>query len=404
MTSRLLVGLTPLFLGVGCSDDLELGGGPEGDGRLTADIYTWECTDLGDDLWEGVYAFNVAFEYAPDGVQSRDLPEAGNCTADLSMFPMDAGKAGADIPESEGDPAWATTTNDGPLEELAALGAVAFSDDGDPVEDEALMRRALEIARDLDRPIFPHEEVKALTAGGCMHEGEVSNRLGVKGMPAAGEEQMIARDIELVRQTRGPLHIAHISTAGSVELVRRAKADGLPVTCEVLTHHFVLTDREVETQGTAAKMAPPLRGAEDVAAMCAGLADGTIDIISTDHAPHSAAEKALPLTEAPMGIVGLETAIGLTFRYLVEPGVLTLSEAIARWTCNPARILRLPGGRIAEGQLGDLTILDIDREWTVNPATFRSKSQNTPFGGYRLKGKAAATIIGGQVVYSDFAD
>ncbi|MBN64371.1 MAG: dihydroorotase [Gemmatimonadetes bacterium] len=291
-----------------------------------------------------------------------------------------------------------------PLEELAALGAVAFSDDGDPVEDEALMRRALEIARDLDRPIFPHEEVKALTAGGCMHEGEVSNRLGVKGMPAAGEEQMIARDIELVRQTGGPLHIAHISTAGSVELVRRAKADGLPVTCEVLTHHFVLTDREVETQGTAAKMAPPLRGAEDVAAMCAGLADGTIDIISTDHAPHSAAEKALPLTEAPMGIVGLETAIGLTFRYLVEPGVLTLSEAIARWTCNPARILRLPGGRIAEGQLGDLTILDIDREWTVNPATFRSKSQNTPFGGYRLKGKAAATIIGGQVVYSDFAD
>ena len=291
-----------------------------------------------------------------------------------------------------------------PLEELAALGAVAFSDDGDPIEDEVLMRRALEIARDLDRPIFPHEEVKALTEGGCMHEGEISKRLGVKGMPATGEEQMIARDIELVRQTGGPLHIAHISTIGSVELVRRAKADGLPVTCEVLTHHFALADREVEIQGTAAKMSPPLRSEKDVAAMCAGLTDGTIDIISTDHAPHSAAEKALPLTEAPMGIVGLETAIGLTFSYLVETGVLTLGDAIARWTCNPARILRLPGGQIAEGQLGDLTILDVNREWIVNPATFRSKSQNTPFSGYRLKGKAVATIIGGQVVFSDFAN
>ena len=179
-----------------------------------------------------------------------------------------------------------------PLAELAELGAVAFSDDGDPVEDEALMRRALEIARDLDRPIFPHEEVKSLTAGGCMHAGEVSARLGVMGMPAAGEEEMVARDIELVRQTGGPLHIAHISTAGTAQLVRRAKADGLPVTCEVLPHHFVLTDREVERQGTAAKMSPPLREAADVEAMLAGLADGTIEVIATDHAPHTAAGKS----------------------------------------------------------------------------------------------------------------
>ena len=289
-----------------------------------------------------------------------------------------------------------------PLEELAELGAVAFSDDGDPVEDEALMRRALEIARDLDRPIFPHEEVKSLTAGGCMHAGEVSARLGVKGMPAAGEEEMVARDIELVRQTGGPLHIAHISTAGTAQLVRRAKADGLPVTCEVLPHHFVLTDREVERQGTAAKMSPPLREAADVEAMLAGLADSTIEVIATDHAPHTAEEKAQPLTRAPMGIVGLETAVGLTLTYLVDR-VLPLHEAIACWTCNPARILRLPGGAFTPKMPGDLTLLDLTREWEVVPEHFRSKSRNTPFAGYRLKGKAVATIVGGQIVYSELA-
>ena len=291
-----------------------------------------------------------------------------------------------------------------PLAELAELGAVAFSDDGDPVEDEALMRRALEIARDLDRPIFPHEEVKSLTAGGCMHAGEVAARLGVKGMPAAGEEEMVARDIELVRQTGGPLHIAHISTAGTAQLVRRAKADGLPVTCEVLPHHFVLTDREVERQGTAAKMSPPLREPADVEAMLAGLADGTIEVIATDHAPHTAAEKAQPLTQAPMGIVGLETAVGLTLTYLVDRGVLTLHEAIACWTCHPAHILRLPGGALTPGMPGDLTLLDLTREWEVVPTHFRSKSRNTPFAGYHLKGKAVATIVGGQVVYSDLGD
>ena len=290
-----------------------------------------------------------------------------------------------------------------PLAELAELGAVAFSDDGDPIEDEGLMRRALEIARDLDRPIFPHEEVKSLTAGGCMHAGEVAVRLGVKGMPAAGEEEMVARDIELVRQTGGPLHIAHISTAGTAQLVRRAKADGLPVTCEVLPHHFALTDHEVEHQGTAAKMSPPLREPADVEAMLAGLADGTIEVIATDHAPHTAAEKAQPLTQAPMGIVGLETAVGLTLTYLVDR-VLDLHEAIACWTCNPAHVLRLPGGALTPGMPGDLTLLDLTREWEVVPAHFRSKSRNTPFAGYHLKGKAVATVVGGQVVYSELGD
>ena len=288
-----------------------------------------------------------------------------------------------------------------PLEELARGGAVAFSDDGDPVEDDELMRQALEWARRLDCPVFPHEEVKPLTAGGCMHEGAVSRRLGVKGMPSAGEEEMIARDIELVRQTQGPLHIAHISTAGAVELVRRAKGEGLPVTCEVLPHHFVLTDEEVESQGAAAKMSPPLRTAADVEAMRAGLADGTIDLISTDHAPHSAEEKRQPLAQAPFGIVGLETAIGLTLTYLVETGVLDLAAAIERWTWAPARILRLPGGRLSVGDPGDVTLIDPGATWSVDPERFHSKSTNTPFAGYRLKGRAVATVVGGQIVFKE---
>ena len=288
-----------------------------------------------------------------------------------------------------------------PLEDLAAAGAIAFSDDGDPVEDAELMRRALEIARRLDRPIFPHEEVKRLTAGGCMHEGEVSARLGLKGMPAAGEEEMIARDLELVRHTGGPLHIAHISTSGAVDLVRRAKAAGLPVTCEVLPHHFVLTDEEVARQGTAAKMSPPLRTSADVQAMCAALADGTIEVVSTDHAPHTAEEKSLPLEQAPFGIIGLETAVGLTLTYLVESGILSLSAAIEKWTWAPARILRLPGGRLSPGDLGDLTLIDPKRNWTVDAARVRSKSNNTPFGGCELRGKAVATVVGGEVAYSE---
>jgi dihydroorotase len=290
-----------------------------------------------------------------------------------------------------------------PLAELARAGAVAFSDDGDPVEDEGLMRRALELGRQLGIPLFPHEEVKALTAGGCMHEGEVSARLGVKGMPSAGEEEMIARDIELVRQTGGPLHLAHISAAGTVELVRRAKAEGLPVTCEVLTHHFILTDEEVARQGAQAKMSPPLRSGADVQAMLRGLATGVIDTIATDHAPHSAEEKSRPLEQASFGIVGLETAVGLTLTYLVHTGVLDLFQAIEKWTWAPARLLRLPGGHLSPGGLGDVTLIDPQKEWTVDAAQFCSKSRNTPFNGYKLKGKAVATVVGGKLVYSELA-
>ncbi len=291
-----------------------------------------------------------------------------------------------------------------PLEELARAGAVAFSDDGDPVEDEALMRRALELGRQLGVPLFPHEEVKGITAGGCMHEGQVSKRLGVKGMPSAGEEVLIARDIELVRQTGGPLHIAHISTAGTVELVRRAKAAGLPVTSEVLTHHFILTDEEVERQGTQAKMSPPLRSHADVEAMLRGLAEGVIDTIATDHAPHASEEKKRPLTEAPFGIVGLETAVGLTLTHLVHAGVLNLAQAVEKWTWAPARILHLPGGHLGIGAPGDVTLIDLDKVWTVDTGLFRSKSQNTPFEGWKLRGKAVATVVGGRIVYSELGE
>lgn len=286
-----------------------------------------------------------------------------------------------------------------PLDELAAAGAIAFSDDGDPVEDEALMRQALEQAARLGRALFPHEEFRRISAGGCMHDGDVARRLGVKGMDPAAEDEMIARDIDLVRQTGGALHIAHISTAGTVDLVRDAKAQGLPVTCEVLPHHFLLTDAEVERQGTAAKMAPPLRTQADVDAMLAGLADGTIDTIGTDHAPHSAEEKALPLSEAPFGIVGLETALGLCLTVLVQTGRLTLPQMIDKWTAAPARILGLPGGRLRPGDPADITVLDTESRWVVDPAAFLSKSANTPFAGYDLVGRAAATIVGGHLVY-----
>ena len=288
-----------------------------------------------------------------------------------------------------------------PLEDLATAAAIAFSDDGDPVEDEDLMRAALEISRRIGRPLFPHEEFRAITAGGCMHDGNAARHLGVKGMPPAAEDDMIARDIELVRQTGGALHIAHISTAGTVDLVRTAKADGLPVTCEVLPHHFVLTDEDVLKHGTAAKMAPPLRTAADVEAMKYGLADGTIDTIATDHAPHTAREKAQTFADAPFGIVGLETAVGLSITALVEGGRMDLPTLVEKWTWAPARILHLPGGRLNPGDVGDVTVLDPTRRWTVDPGSFRSKSVNTPFAGVELTGRAVVTVVGGSVVYRD---
>ena len=290
------------------------------------------------------------------------------------------------------------------LADLATLrraGAVAFSDDGFPVGDEDLMERALEQSTRLGCPIAPHEEVKALTAGGHMHDGEVARSLGIRGMPAAGEADMIERDLRLLERAGGRLHVLHVSVARAVGLIRDAKRRGLPVTAEACPHHFVLTDEAVRAHGTLAKMSPPLRSAEDVEAVRAGLADGTLDALATDHAPHAADEKGAPFDRAPFGIVGLETALGLTLTHLVAPGILSLSDAIVRWTSIPARIMGIPGGRLQVGDMADVTVIDPDLEWTVDPARFRSKSRNTPFAGWRLRGKAVATLLGGRVTHRE---
>ncbi len=287
------------------------------------------------------------------------------------------------------------------LPALRRAGAVAFSDDGFPVGSEDLMRRALEQSARLGCPIAPHEEVKALTAGGHMHDGEVSRALGIPGMPAEGEAGMIERDLRLLEQVGGRLHVLHVSVARAVDLIRDAKRRGLPVTAEACPHHFVLTDEAVRAHGTLAKMSPPLRSAADVEAVMAGLVDGTLDAIATDHAPHAADEKALPFDRAPFGIVGLETALGLTLTHLVTPGILSLSGAISRLTCIPARIMGIPGGTLQAGDVADVAVIDPDLAWTVEPGQFQSKSRNTPFAGWPLRGKAVATLLGGRITYRE---
>ena len=286
------------------------------------------------------------------------------------------------------------------MADLRTGGAVAFSDDGAPVQKAGLMRRALEYSGMLDRPIINHMEEETLTPGGQMHEGEVSARLGLDGIPAVSEDAMIARDIELLALTGSDLHVAHLSTARGVELVRRAKARGLPVTAEVCTHHLTLTDEAVEQTGfdTNTKMHPPLRSAADVAALKEGLADGTIDAICTDHAPHASHEKAVEFAQAPFGIIGLETAWGLIGRELIEPGVLSVEEAVQKLTVAPRRILRLDVPEIVEGDPARLTIFDASTEWTFAGDDVRSKSQNTPFVGHEMVGRPWAVYSDGQFI------
>jgi dihydroorotase len=289
------------------------------------------------------------------------------------------------------------------LAEMGALqesGAVAFSDDGAPVYDAALMRRALEYSRMLDLPIINHMEERALSRGGHMHEGEVSTRLGLGGIPALADDVMIARDVLLAEATGGHVHVAHISTKEGVDLVRRAKARGARVTAEVCAHHLALTDRAVEeTQfDTHTKMHPPLRSDVHVEALKAGLADGTIDALCTDHAPHASFEKEVEFTAAPNGIIGLETAFGLIGRELIEPGVLTTAEAVEKLSVAPRRLLGLPAARLAEGQPANLTIFDPDARWTFSEDDIRSKSRNTPFVGAELVGRPVAIYHRGQFV------
>jgi dihydroorotase len=289
------------------------------------------------------------------------------------------------------------------LADLADGGAVAFSDDGSPVQHAGLMRRALEYSAMIDRPIINHMEELPLNPDGHMHEGEVSSRLGVSGIPGLAEEVMIARDVELAGYTGGDVHVAHISTARSVELVRRAKSRGIPVTAEVCPHHFTLTDAAVERSGFHAntKMHPPLRSAADVAAIKDGLADGTIDAICTDHAPHAPHEKDAEFTTAPFGILGLETAWGLVGRELIEPGVLSVTEAVRKLTVAPRRILRLDVPEIVEGEPACLTVFDASTRWTFTADHVRSKSRNTPFVGDDLVGKPWAVYTNGQFIQHD---
>jgi dihydroorotase len=287
-----------------------------------------------------------------------------------------------------------------PLAELAGAGAVAFSDDGDPVHNAELMRRALEYATMFAKPVIQHAQDLPMTRGGVMNEGFVATSLGLAGMPASAEEVVVARDIMLAEFTGGQYHVAHLSTARSVELVRQAKARGLKVTAEVTPHHLTLTDEAVRGYDTNFKMSPPLRTQDDVEALLRGLQDGTIDAIATDHAPHSFDEKQVEFPAAPFGIVGLETALGLTLTSVVGKNVLSLSQLVEKFSVNPRRILHLPEIRVSPGEPANLTVLDPRAEWTVDPQFFKSKSKNTPFGGRKLTGRPVGIINNGQAYWN----
>lgn len=283
--------------------------------------------------------------------------------------------------------------------EMVAAGAVAVSDDGHPVMSSQMMRTALEYARTFGIPVADHCEDMPLAAGGAMHEGIVSVRLGLKGIPAAAEEIHVARDCILAELTGGHVHLCHMSTRGSVELIRRAKEKGLPVTAEAAPHHYTLTHERVGDYDTNAKMNPPLREAEDREAIRAGLADGTIDCIATDHAPHHYDAKEREFDEAPNGIIGLETALSLGLRELVQGGVITLPILIERMSCAPARLWHLPGGTLRRGAVADLVLFDPEARWTVAPERLRSRSRNTPWAGETLPGVVRLTMVGGRVVF-----
>jgi len=283
------------------------------------------------------------------------------------------------------------------LGQLVAGGAVAFTDDGAPVASAALMRRALQYASMFDRVIMQHCQVPELTEGGVMNEGSESMRLGLPGMPPAAEDIMVARDIRLAEITGGRLHIQHISTARSVELVREGKARGIKVTAEACPHHFTLTDDCLRTFDSNFKMNPPLRTREDVAAVIGGLVDGTIEILATDHAPHAPEKKMRELDEAPFGIVGLETLIPITVLGLIEPGHLAWPRVIELLTINPANLLGIKKGTLKPGADADVTLIDPAARWTIDPAKFLSKSRNTPYGGREVRGRAHTVIVAGEV-------
>jgi len=283
--------------------------------------------------------------------------------------------------------------------ELVGAGCVAVSDDGKPVMNAELMRRALEYTTLFNIPVIQHAEDEHLTGKGVMHEGRVSTELGFKGIPAASEAVIVARDLLLAELTGGRYHVAHVSTAEAVELVRDAKRKGLNITCEVAPHHFALTDEAVYNFDTNAKMSPPLRSSRHLAVVKAAVQDGTIDCIATDHAPHVIQDKEVEFDYAANGIIGLETAFGLTITSLVEPEVLTLPQAVARLTADPARIFRLPKGTLSGGADADVTIVDPSREWTYDVRQSASKARNSPFHGWKLRGQVLCTIVSGKIAW-----
>lgn len=284
--------------------------------------------------------------------------------------------------------------------EMVDAGAVAITDDGRPVMDAGLMRLALSYARTLGIPVASHCEDLSLSRGGAMNEGIMSTRLGIVGIPNAAEDVMIARDLLLSELTGGRLHVQHVSTRWGVEMIRQARARGVPVTAEATPHHFTLTDAAVEGYRTEAKVNPPLRSAADRDAVIEGVRDGTLDVIATDHAPHHYDEKEQAFDDAPFGLIGLETALGLVVTELVEKNVITMPGLVERMSCTPSRAFALPGGTLRRGSPADVTVFDPTAEWQVDPTRLLSKSRNTPFAGMKLRGRVLMTIVGGRIVYA----
>ncbi|HEU4996734.1 MAG TPA: dihydroorotase [Gemmatimonadaceae bacterium] len=283
--------------------------------------------------------------------------------------------------------------------EMISAGAVAVSDDGKPVASAHLMRTALEYARTFSIPVADHCEEPTLARGGVMNEGLTSLRLGLKGIPSEAEEIMAIRDILLARRTGGHVHLCHMSTAGSVQLIQWGKERGIRVTAEVCPHHLSLTEEAIGEYDTNAKMNPPLRTQADVEALQSAVKDGTIDVIATDHAPHHYDEKEREFADAPNGIIGFETALAVNLTWLVKPGIVTLPVLIERMSCAPASVFRLPGGTLRKGSLADVTVFDPAAEWVVDASRFRTKGRNTPYQGMTLSGRVHLTIVGGKVVH-----
>ena len=287
------------------------------------------------------------------------------------------------------------------LGQMVRAGAVAFSDDGSCVANAAMMLRSFQYVTMLDRPLIQHCEDPDIARGGVMHSGHASVRLGLPGIPALAEELVIQRDLRLARETKARYHVAHVSAAGSVNLIRRARHDGVRVTAEVCPHHLLLTDEACASYDPNFKMSPPLRGPDDIRACLDGVRDGTIECLVTDHAPHASQEKELTFNDAPFGIIGLETSLPLFVRALVEPGLLDWSGLLERMTVRPARVLGLSKGTLREGADADVTLIAPKTEWTIDASRFYSKSRNCPFDGWKVAGRVVATLVGGRVRFRD---